>query len=290
MVFSISLKQNQYSTYILSDETALSRVEVVPERGGIITRWSIQGQEIFTLDEERFTHPDLSVRGGVPILFPLCGNLPDNTYTHDSKTYTLKQHGFARELPWTVTGQGTDSCASLTVNLKSNNQTYSVYPFNFTVKFTYELDGKVLRIRQQYTNESDKTMPFSAGFHPYFFVPNKAELYFDIPGKSYQDQRTKENFPFSGTFDFEQEEIDVMFKPLSSASATMIDKQRSLKIDLTWSDFYSTFVFWTVKGKDFVCLEPWSAPRNSLNTGENLTELAPGETCEAVFTIRVDSF
>jgi galactose mutarotase-like enzyme len=33
---------------------------------------------------------------------------------------------------------------------------------------------------------------------------------------------------------------------------------------------------WAVAGKDYICLEPWTAPGNALNTGEKLTELPPG--------------
>jgi galactose mutarotase-like enzyme len=33
-------------------------------------------------------------------------------------------------------------------------------------------------------------------------------------------------------------------------------------------------------GKDFVCLEPWTAPGNALNTGERLFTLRPGEQRE----------
>lgn len=288
-MFSIALKQNQYSTYLLSDKKALSNLEIVPERGGIVTRWQIQGQDIFYLDEDRFTNPQLSVRGGNPILFPICGNLPDNRYTYQDKSYSLKQHGFARDLPWQVTGQATDSCASLILTLQSNPQTLEVYPFDFQLNFTYELQGNSLRIRQQYINHSSEKMPFSAGFHPYFGVPNKDLLIFDIPSSAYLDQQTKETFPYGGTFDFNREEIDVAFKSLTRSSAKMIDKQRGLQITLHWSDLYSTFVFWTVKGKDFVCLEPWSGPRNALNTGEQLTELDPGDTCESVFEIVVTS-
>ncbi len=289
MAFEIASKQEQYLTYSLSDSEANSYVEVVPERGGIITVWTLQDQEIFYLDKERFTHPELSVRGGVPILFPICGNLPDNTYTHLGKTYTLKQHGFARTLPWEVTKQATDDCASLTVTLRSNEQTLQAYPFEFQLDFTYELKGNTLIIRQKYSNKSNQTMPFSFGFHPYFLVPDKSQVTFDIPSDEYQEQATKNIVPYHGTFDFNQNEIDAGFKSLTRSSATMTDNQRNLKLTLTWSDIYSTFVFWTVKGKDFVCLEPWTAPRNSLNTGEKLTKLAPGETCEAVFEMSVDS-
>jgi galactose mutarotase-like enzyme len=36
-------------------------------------------------------------------------------------------------------------------------------------------------------------------------------------------------------------------------------------------------VVWTLAGKDFVCLEPWTAGADALNTGEKLLTLAPGE-------------
>ncbi len=289
MSFSISVKQNQYITYILSDESALSRLEVVPERGGIITRWSIEGQDIFYLDEERFTNPELSVRGGNPILFPICGNLPDNVYVYDGQAYHLKQHGFARNLPWEVIEQSTEDGCKLTLSLKSNDETLEMYPFDFEVKFIYELNGKTLKIHQEYINKSDKVMPFCFGFHPYFLVKNKEQLSLDIPGSSYQIKDTKEILPYDGTFDFNDEEIDVALKSLKRSSASITDPSRSLKINLTWSDEYSTIVFWTLKGKEYVCLEPWSAPRNAISTGENLIELQPGATCGAMVEIDVTS-
>lgn len=289
MSFSISVNQNQYVTYTLSDESASSRLEVVPERGGIVTRWSIQGQELFYLDQERFTHPELSVRGGNPILFPICGNLPDDVYAYDGKSYSLKQHGFARNLPWEVVEQSTESTSKLTISLKSNDETLAVYPFEFQVKFVYELEGKTLKIHQEYINQSDKVMPLSFGFHPYFLVPDKEKLSLDIPASTYQAKDSTEVVSYKGSFDFNEDEIDVALKPLNGSSASITDSSRSLKINLKWSEDFSTIVFWTVKGKDFVCLEPWSAPRNALNTAENLTELQPGASCEALVEIDVTS-
>ncbi|NEO28094.1 MAG: aldose epimerase, partial [Kamptonema sp. SIO4C4] len=54
-----------------------------------------------------------------------------------------------------------------------------------------------------------------------------------------------------------------------------------------YSDIYSTLVFWTVQGKDYCCLEPWSSPRNALNTKENLVYLDAGETCEAAVEMEI---
>jgi galactose mutarotase-like enzyme len=289
MAFSVTFKKEQYLTYILSDSEAISQITVVPERGGIILLWKIQGQDVLYLDKERFSKPEMSIRGGVPILFPICGNIHDNTYIYRDRTYTLKQHGFARDLPWEVTQQRTDNCASLTITLKSNKQTLLVYPFEFQLDFTYELKANSLIIRQKYSNKSERKMPFSFGFHPYYYVPDKSKVIFDIPSSEYQEQATKKIVSYDGTFNFDQDEIDVGFQSLTRSLATMTDDHRKLKLVLSWSDIYSTFVFWTLKGKDYVCLEPWTAPRNALNTGNKLTELDPGATCEAMFEMSVES-
>ena len=286
-MFTITLKQEQYQTYILCDQAAQSCLEVVPERGGLITRWQIQDQHILYLDIERFANPQLSVRGGIPILFPICGNLPDNTYTYKNKQYTLKQHGFARDLPWEVTEQITDNLASITLVLNSNEQTHEVYPFNFQLTFTYQLQGNSLKIWQTYTNNSSKKMPFSTGFHPYFFAEDKSQLEFEIPAFQYQDQNSKEIHPFSGKFDFDLDEIDVAFTNITKNSTSIKDKKRKLKIKISYSDLFSTLVFWTVSGKDYVCLEPWSAPRNALNTEEQLMYLNPGTSYRALAEITV---
>ncbi|WP_017303214.1 hypothetical protein [Spirulina subsalsa] len=280
-MFAIALKQEQYQTYILTDQEAHSRIEVVPERGGIITSWRIQGQNLLYFDPERFQNPDLSIRGGIPILFPICGNLPNDLYVHQTKQYQLKQHGFARDLPWTVTEGLTQDCAGITLTLTSNDKTYSHYPFEFELQFTYQLKGNSLKILQRYINHSSVEMPFSTGLHPYFWVSDKSKLLFDLPATQYQDHLTQKTHPFKGAFDFTEPEIDLALFPLSRPSASVTNTRHNLKLTLTYSDIYSTLVFWSVQGKDYYCLEPWSAGRNALNSKENLTYLPPGETCDA---------
>ncbi len=281
-MFSIALKQaEQYPTYILNDTEAQARLEVVPERGGLIAGWRIQGQDLLYMDAERFANPELSVRGGVPILFPICGNLPDDTYSYNGKSYRLKQHGFARDLPWEVLDRQTQDGAALTLALKSNEKTRVVYPFDFELVFTYRLKGNRLAIEQRYTNHSNKVMPFSAGLHPYFWSKQKEQLSFEIPAKQYRDRDADAPQPFNGRFDLTREEIDVALLPLERDWAAIANQRQRYKIVMTYSDFYSLLVFWTVSGKDYCCLEPWSAPRNALNTGEQLSTLGPGASCEA---------
>jgi galactose mutarotase-like enzyme len=285
---SYTVEQRQYKTYILGDRN--SKIEVVPERGGIVTSWVVGEQEIFYMDSERFTHPELSVRGGIPILFPICGNMPNNTYTHNGQVYTLKQHGFAREMPWRV---DEEDQSGLSLILTSTPETLAVYPFEFKVKFTYVLTGNTLTIKQSYSNLSDRPMPFSTGTHAYFAAPDKSELKFDLPSAEFIDQKTFITHPFLGGFDFELEEIDVMFfNPTLPSNQTAnraiaIDASRNLTLTLDFDRHHKVLVFWTVKGKDFFCIEPWTAARNSLNTGENLINVEAGATVDMEISMTI---
>lgn len=289
-MFSIVPHQKQYKTYTLSDDSANASLDVVPERGGIVTRWSVQGQELLYLDEERFANPKLTVRGGIPILFPICGNLPHDSYTYQQRTYHLKQHGFARDLPWSVKELTTEGCAAITLVLNSNEQTRAVYPWDFELVFTYQIKGNALEIIQHYTNHGEEVMPFCTGLHPYFWTPDKSQLRFEIPATKYRDQRTKEVDYFIGTFDTEQDEVDVALEQLTGLAATAIDAGRKLRLILYYNSTYSTVVFWTLKGKDYYCLEPWSAPRNAMNTGKHLIYLRPGETSQTLVRISATFF
>jgi galactose mutarotase-like enzyme len=260
----------------IENKTQTAYMEALPHRGGIVIRWNINGQEIFYLDEERLLDPALSVRGGNPILFPICGNLPNNTYTVGDQTYELIQHGFARNMPWVVVNQ---TATSLELALESTPETLSVYPFEFLFKIAYTLEGESLVVRSHITNRSAQTMPFSLGFHPYFAAVDKSNLSFDLPGLNQYDNVTKETTSFTGKVNLNVPELDIALFPVTDARSAM---KGDRTIELTCDKIFTTLVVWTVEGKPFVCLEPWTSQRNAMNTGIDLTHVEPGASIEAV--------
>lgn len=286
-MFAVALKADSPATYVLSDTDADARLELVPDRGGLVTRWQVAGQDIFYFDRDRFANPELSVRGGIPILFPICGNLPDNQYSLGGQTYSLKQHGFARDLPWQATHQDVTESASLTLQLTHSKTTLANYPFEFKLAFTFRLRGHSLELQQQFTNLSPQPMPFSTGLHPYFLVEDKSQLTFDIPAPEFRNHLSGGVEAFGGSFDFSQDEIDLAFQGLTATTATVTDRHLGRRLTLSWSTDYTKLVFWTVKGKDYYCLEPWTAPRNALNTEENLLVVDPQQTLETTVQMAI---
>jgi len=280
-MFSIqTYQQSNYKTYCLVNEQANTQVEIVPDRGGILTRWCVEGQDLLYWDADRFADPTQSIRGGIPILFPICGNLPNNSYTLDGVTYSLKQHGFARDLPWTVVDQVSGETGELTLRLSSNAETLAVYPFEFCLEFTYRVTNHRLEIRQRCSNLSDRVMPFSIGLHPYFAVTDKEQLAFSIPAKRYTDSIQGGWHAFTGEFDYQIPEIDLAFEPIDKPKASFYDAAQRRQIEIEYNNTFKTLVFWTIADKNYICLEPWSAGRNAINTGENLIHLHPQSTLE----------
>tara|TARA_B100000401_G_scaffold272893_1_gene186050 strand:+ start:24 stop:410 length:387 start_codon:yes stop_codon:yes gene_type:complete len=105
-------------------------IEFCPERGGLITNWVSDGKEILYFDEKRFMDKTKSIRGGIPILFPICGNLSTNSSVFGIDYLQLTQHGFARDLPWKYSFNGKTLC----LILNESKKTKKYYPFDFRIK------------------------------------------------------------------------------------------------------------------------------------------------------------
>ena len=68
-------------------------IKFCPKRGGLITNWVSEGKEILYFDEKRFIDKTKSIRGGIPILFPICGNLdiPNSLFGNAKKIKIQKK-------------------------------------------------------------------------------------------------------------------------------------------------------------------------------------------------------
>ena len=104
-----------------------------------------------------------------PILFPFVGKVNGGYYRYKGRKYPMGQHGFARDLMFTLI-RCTDTSA--TYDLVSNEKTREVYPMDFDLRITYILDDNVLTVQWDVFNpSSDEPLYFSIGGHPGFNVP-----------------------------------------------------------------------------------------------------------------------
>jgi galactose mutarotase-like enzyme len=262
-------------TVTLEDAAADARVVIAPARGGMATRFDVGGSAVLFLDEATLTDPTKNVRGGNPVLFPSPGPLAGDRFTRDGRTGSMKQHGFARLRAWTPRAA---SAADVTLELVSDDATRAQFPWDFLAQLRYALAGTTLTVETRIENRSATPMPFALGFHPYFAVPDgdKARARIETDATRAFDNVTKAVRDLGGPIDLTQKEVDLHLINHTAQRATLHRGDGSRVVVSGDADF-RRWVVWTLAGKDFVCLEPWTAPADALNSGEGLLTLAPGE-------------
>lgn len=272
--YHIQQFEQKYLYLELIDTESGSRALLCPERGGILTSLQLKGNELFYLDQATVDDPNANIRGGNPVLFPICGQLEGKSYTWEGKPYTMSNHGVARTNAWEVVGTSTDGAASVTLRLASNAGTLAMFPFPFELRFTYTLQDGKLTLRQEYYNHSDSPMPMYAGFHPYFATESKAIAY-ETDATEYLDYNDHIRKPLqNNTIDLAGLVESVTLLDTKQLSITF-PLSGGFSVRLSYSDAFKYVVLWSQEGKPFVCVEPWMAMNDELNRGDELVLVEP---------------
>jgi galactose mutarotase-like enzyme len=280
-MLTVDRREGPIPTLVLTDTAGPAAAELAPSRGGMITRLAVAGRELLYLDRATFDDPRANVRGGVPVLFPSPGKLAGDAWSRGGAHGAMKQHGFARNLPWTVAavGTGTGEGAWARLSLTADDATRAQYPWEFHAEYTYRLRGRALSIEMRIENRGGSPMPFGAGFHPYFAVRDADKPSARIATRATRafDNVQKSEVAFTG-FDLTAAEVDLHLLDHGSTESSLV--AGDLDIAVRGSADFTHWVVWTLRGRDFVCLEPWTCPGDALNTGDRLIVLGPGEVRE----------
>jgi galactose mutarotase-like enzyme len=275
-----------YRIYELRDTASGSWVKVAPERGGIIISLGLAGEELLFLNEATFMDGQTNIRGGIPILFPICGQLDNGEYELNGHRYMMKNHGVARNLPWQIESTDTESELSISLTLGSTEETKQAYPFDFQLRFKYVLEGNKLTIHQEYINKSAEKMPMYAGFHPYFKTSHKKlELVSDA--RFYLDANDDQTKPFEGYLDLEGRKEALFLLDAKESSVSFNLQELNRTVTIAYDAAFKYTVYWTEEGQDFVCVEPWMAKTNEFNNKQELVWVEPGQSLHAAMSIKI---
>ena len=253
------------------------RLRVVPERGGLVTEWLCNGREMLYFDQERYADPAKSIRGGIPVLFPICGNLPNDCLPLASGDFTLKQHGFARDLPWQIALLADQSGVML--SLEDSADTRKAYPFGFRIQMEIRPLNAALEISISISNSSEaetEPMPFSFGLHPYFNVSDlSCSAVEGLPGSCFNHLEMAEA---ETAVQLRRLAEGVDFLAHATGPVTLVDEQAGTRLQLQHHEPMDLTVVWTEPPRSMVCLEPWTGPRQALISGDRRLQLGVGES------------
>jgi galactose mutarotase-like enzyme len=212
------------------------------------------------------------VRGGFPVLFPITGGLPDNRLPLPQGVFNLAQHGFARQLPWRLEELADGSGVQL--QLGETQETFKAYPFWFLLTMEVRLAPGALEITAIVENRGNDTMPFSFGLHPYFNLSSLESVRFEgLPARCL-NHLTMEEASTAEQMERLASGIDLLVRP--TGAVRLVDEAAGTTLELQLTHPLDLVVLWTEPPRAMVCIEPWSAPRQALLSGDRKLELRPG--------------
>lgn len=256
--------------YLIRD-TEGNTATILPEKGATVISFCSNGTEMFYLDMDNINSPERP-RCGIPFLFPVFGRTPEDS------VYPMEIHGFGHTSVWTVVEEKEDL---LRLELTANDTTRTVYPFEFRVELCFLIKNGKLSIHQTYENTGEKEMPFAFGFHPYFAV-NPTEVFVNVDAGLEMDMMTGQPVPVKKNpvqlvFAEGAPETGAFFLQAKNEAVIHVNEKQ---IHMEFDENFNRLVFWAVRGKEFLCVEPINSSPNGLVTGDCYT-LAAKEKREA---------
>ncbi len=260
-------------------------IKFCPERGGVITNWVSDNNEILYFDEKRFIDKTKSIRGGIPILFPICGNLNTSSSVFGKDFLQLTQHGFARDLQWQYSLNENEKSLILTLNESKKTKKY--YPFDFELKIEVFLKINCLEFEITIFNKTDNAMPINFGLHPYFNISDFKNLEFIDNPLNCQNQ---EKNIISNTLD-ELKNINLGVDLLMYTLGRSSFRDKIFKREVTLNHHYpfDLCIVWSDPPRRMICLEPWTSPRNSFVDGLRNIMIPPNDSKRLNASIQIKS-
>jgi galactose mutarotase-like enzyme len=259
-----------------------SEAEVLPERGALVSRWVVGGDELLYLDPATVVDRSKNVRGGVPVLFPIAGRVK-GPLSFGGKSIALEQHGFARKRAFEVSElSADDATARVAMRLAADEQTRPVFGFEFVFEVIATLQAQRLTVELVVKNTGREPMPLHLGTHPYFRVPleTKAKASVKATATRTFDLLTGQEGPWVAPR-LDGPEVNAHLLDAEPAATLLRGDGKRVQVDS--SPEMRGLVFWTTPGQPFVCVEPWSDPVDTFGK----RALAAGETARfaSAFTL-----
>jgi len=261
-------------TFTLRDGDTL--IEVVPARGALVTRLLVAGREVLYLDRATLEDASKNVRGGIPLLFPFAGRLAGDLFVPAGTT--MNQHGFGRNLAWSVPHGQPDSPDQLTMVLEASAATRAQYPYDFRAQHTVQALPRGLQITLTVDNRGATPLPLAPGWHPYFTCATsaKAAIRSDVAGLDHSRFSDEREFDFG--------------MPVPPATRATFQLPDLGQVSIGFGPALEYLQLWSLPGRPFVCLEPFVAAPDTINTpAARASDLAPGATRSYSFAIDFDA-
>jgi galactose mutarotase-like enzyme len=269
----------------------------------------LKSLEFLSAGREHIWHGDPAWwNGSAPVLFPVIGGLKGGQYSYGGKTYALPSHGFARGSEFSAARSGEDW---VELRLASSAKTREIYPFDFGLKVSFQLERAGISVRYEVSNTGNGRMYFSIGSHPAFVLPfagGTLENYYVLFEREEELERWffKDGMIVAGKTAEVLENSRVLnlsrtcftdgimiFKHPRSREFTISNSLNTHAVRVITDGVPYLGVWSKPGGAPFLCIEPWHGIPDMSDTSGNLAEkegilaLEPGRVFSTGYRVEI---
>lgn len=238
-----------------------------------------------------------------PVLFPFVGSLKDKCYKYNGNTYPMTQHGFARDMEFTLVESDENSAQFVLV---SNEETLNTYPFDFKLFIKYTIVENIIKIEWKVQNTDNKVLSFSIGAHPafnlkagdnYFKFDTTADITYNLINEcGLYDKNNVHTLKNDGFVKITNDMFDndaLIIENSQAKEVALCDSNKNPYVIVRFDA--QLFGLWSPAKKNapFVCIEPWYGRCDSydfdgeLNKRDYIINLNPAETFNTSYEIEL---
>lgn len=246
-----------------------------------------------------------------PVLFPIVGALKDGKTEIEGQTYEMNQHGFSRNTDYEITEQDD---THVVLHLAESAETKKMYPYDFDLYVTYQLEDNQLHAYFKVENNRDDHILFQIGGHPAFTCPfiegeDPNDYYLEFSEK--ETLTAKKIYPARGGMSHERNSFftnerhffvrqalfdsdAIVFPHFKSESVALksLSNDKSLIVHMHHFDHLGIWASKHVGG--LLAIEPWVGHTDyvdatgKLEDREGIVTLKKGETFSCDFAIEIN--
>lgn len=280
----------------------------LPSLGMLCASLKREGEERLGRTDELEKYVTQGSTLGIPLLHPWANRLGDFAYEIRGRRVELERqspmlhydgaglpmHGVpGAKLPFEIVEE---SGSALRARLEwSHPDLLAVFPFPHDLEMRVSLERRALTIATTLTPSGGAGVPISFGFHPYVRLPDvpRAEWILELPElrRLVLDKRgipTGVEEPYSrddgqlGGAAFDDAFLVVSPDPVFTL------RGGESRVRFRFLEGYPFTQIYAPRDKEFIAIEPMTAPGSALVSGNGLRFTEPGSIFRAVFRVEVD--
>ena len=267
-----------------------------PSVGMVCRSWIVDGDELLGQRGGLEKYKRTGSTFGIPLLHPWANRLD---WEVDSPLVRrdangLAIHGVVAASPHWEVDEHTDTRVLARLPFGDLPDYLEVFPYPHTLEVDVAIEERAQTITTRVYANGSVGVPVAFGWHPYLQlagVPrNEWELTLPVREHLVLDDRS---LPTGAV-----EEVDYPV-PLALGDRAFDDGYSGVadgsvfavagggrRVEVEFVRGYPYAQVFAPPAEEVVCFEPMTAPTNALASGQGLKKLAPGETFEAIFTVR----